>query len=757
MTFTADGAAFGPASRSYSWSFGDGTSASGGTASHTYSAIGTYTIILTVTDSGGFATASQSITVLGAPSVPVVTASTSSTVPGATVSLSASSTDPQGSALAYSWDFGDGATANGASVTHTYSAGVFSPRVTASNALGLSTSATASTPIRVGYLPMGRPSIFHLNENHLLGQAYVARAAALEPNGLPMTYSWDFGDGTSHATELYSYHTYGLIGTYTVTLTVTSSASSVSSQTTVKVLPPGSLPQLVDNVLAPYCAGTFCGAVNSTTYSGNDVGIWRYHNATASSANIDIAIAGVRAGQLVALTFTNAQPVDAADVPGVGTLMSMSTPGTGSSILDAGGASPDAAGGITHQQTLERNVASAQSFLAGQSAAPRRATIQSLAAVQAAAATPAVGATKTWTDVLGNATLYQTEVAATCPLPTGRNAVFWLDTAQLASGQISRAKIDYLVNGFCGPAGAYARLVAMVGDLWGAAAAGSGYIQDTPSQLLDVNIVLPGVPSNTTWGGYFSAVNLQPSSNAALAIFLNPRNIVVSPNPDPFVGSSLIHELKHHINYYQRTIVRGVIHPVWLEETSAMLAEDALTPAVFGASRSEARQGGYIVSGGNVGYIGWTAPEGGSYNLGAVFGAFWHRLYGFDIDRRLMDTCSDDGTPLAGYQCVDTLIIGQGGAGFADHFERLGATIFGGVGRSEMPTGFGLFPIEREGLVLDSLNEGVSPFPPPAPLANGYRATTHTYRHDTVGAGETIYKRNGVLVPAGTTLIVVIQ
>ena len=333
VTFAADGAAFGPASRSYSWSFGDGATGSGGTTSHTYSAIGTYSVILTVTDTGGSAMASRSITVVGAPTVPVVTSSTSSTVPGATVSLSASSTDTQGSALTYAWEFGDGATANGASVTHTYPAGVFSPRVTATNALGLSTSATASNPITVGYLPMIRPSIFHLNQNHLLGQAYIARAAAVEPNGLPMTYSWDFGDGTAHATELYTYHTYGLIGTYTVTLTVTSSASSVSSQTTVKVLPPGSLPQRVDNVLAPYCAGTFCGAVNSTTYSGSDVGIWRYNNATASSANIDIAIAGVRAGQLVALTFTNAQPVDAASVPGVGTLMSMSTSGTGSSIV----------------------------------------------------------------------------------------------------------------------------------------------------------------------------------------------------------------------------------------------------------------------------------------------------------------------------------------------------------------------------------------------------------------------------------------
>ena len=38
---------------SYAWSFGDSTSASGATAGHTYAAVGTYQISLTVTDQGG--------------------------------------------------------------------------------------------------------------------------------------------------------------------------------------------------------------------------------------------------------------------------------------------------------------------------------------------------------------------------------------------------------------------------------------------------------------------------------------------------------------------------------------------------------------------------------------------------------------------------------------------------------------------------------------------------------------------------------
>jgi PKD repeat protein len=38
---------------SYAWTFGDGGTATGVTAAHTYAAAGSYTITLTVTDDGG--------------------------------------------------------------------------------------------------------------------------------------------------------------------------------------------------------------------------------------------------------------------------------------------------------------------------------------------------------------------------------------------------------------------------------------------------------------------------------------------------------------------------------------------------------------------------------------------------------------------------------------------------------------------------------------------------------------------------------
>src|SRR5581483_11621257 len=103
----------------FGWSFGDNSSGSGATATHVYTGAGTYQATLTVTDT------SQN---MASKSVPVIVAALPTANPGGPyqgppnkpINFSATGSGGTG-ALTYSWNFGDGATASGPSVSHTYS------------------------------------------------------------------------------------------------------------------------------------------------------------------------------------------------------------------------------------------------------------------------------------------------------------------------------------------------------------------------------------------------------------------------------------------------------------------------------------------------------------------------------------------------------------------------------------------------------------------------------------------------------------
>ncbi len=110
--------------QTYAWNFGDGTNGTGINPSHTYATAGTRTVTLTVTDNNGATgVVDQFVTVTApVPNVPPH-AEFTATPTGLDLAVdSNASSDPDGSILFRSWDFGDGGTATGTTANHTYAA-----------------------------------------------------------------------------------------------------------------------------------------------------------------------------------------------------------------------------------------------------------------------------------------------------------------------------------------------------------------------------------------------------------------------------------------------------------------------------------------------------------------------------------------------------------------------------------------------------------------------------------------------------------
>jgi PKD repeat protein len=121
----------------------------------------------------------------------------------------------------YVWNFGDGGTASGKVVSHTFSSPQqYSVTLTVTNDRGLSASTTNAVSVGAGSLPTSAQFRFSPASPAVNQTVFFDASEAKPGTGHTLTqYKWQFGDGTSGSGMLVS-HAYGIAGGYSVTLTV---------------------------------------------------------------------------------------------------------------------------------------------------------------------------------------------------------------------------------------------------------------------------------------------------------------------------------------------------------------------------------------------------------------------------------------------------------------------------------------------------------------------------------------------------------
>lgn len=256
----------------WTWNFGDATSSTLQSPTHTYAAAGTYSVTLVVTNNFGC----KDSNVITVTINPLPTASFNSTTVclGNPTNFTDFSTISSGSIVNWSWNFGDPSSPSNISnlqyPSHIFSgAGNYNVLLTVTSDSGCTNSTIL--PVTFNPPPVANFTSASVCLNAATGFTDGSTSTASDPIN---SWNWDFGDATPNSTQTNPSHVYTTAGTYTATeivTTVLGCKDTINHAVTVYNLPIA----LFTNPDSGCAPQTFCFQDSSQAVDGN-LTVWQW-------------------------------------------------------------------------------------------------------------------------------------------------------------------------------------------------------------------------------------------------------------------------------------------------------------------------------------------------------------------------------------------------------------------------------------------------------------------------------------------------
>ena len=293
ITFTSTTTSGVAGPMTYSWNFGDGSSSTATSPTHTFPAPGYYNITLSATNSQGCVsslTMTAYIHVFAPPIASFIASSTYVCNPPQSVTF----TNTSSGAAPYTctWSFGDGGTGSGSPTSHTYTAdGSYNVTMVVTDANGCKDSITLPGYIYVGSVTaaFSGPSTACINSS----------VTFTNTSGTHTSSFWTFGDGGT-STSNDGTHTYTTAGTYTVTLVVGDGPCTNTITHTITILP---------GAVASFSVSATCPAPAAATFTGTvppgSTVSWLYGDGGTGSGTTSVHTYGACGNYSVSMIVTN--------------------------------------------------------------------------------------------------------------------------------------------------------------------------------------------------------------------------------------------------------------------------------------------------------------------------------------------------------------------------------------------------------------------------------------------------------------------